>query len=148
MSYSLDVNVLLYASNADAPEHERASSFMAECAAGPELLCLAWLTLASYLRMATHPRLFARPLSPDEALRNVESLLALPHVRAVGEREGFLAAYRQVTADVPTRGNLVPDAHLATVLRQHGVRRLWSRDRDFLKFPFLDVRDPLAPRDR
>ena len=146
MSYSLDVNVLLYASNADGPEHERALAFMTECAEGPELLCLAWLTLASYLRMATHPRIFARPLSPDEALRNIESLLDLPHVRAIGEREGFLGVYRQVTADVPTRGNLVPDAHLAAVLRQHGVRRLWSRDRDFLKFPFLDVRDPLAPR--
>ena len=144
MSYSLDVNVLLYASNVDGAEHERALAFMGTCAAGPEPLCLAWLTLASYLRMATHPRIFDRPLSPDEALRNVESLLRLPHARAIGESEGFLGVYREVTAGVPTRGNLVPDAHLAAVLRQNGVRRLWSRDRDFLKFPFLDVRDPLA----
>ena len=115
---------------------------MAECAEGPEPLCLAWLTLASYLRMATHPRIFARPLSPDEALRNVDALLELPHVRVIGESEGFLGVYRDVTAAVPTRGNLVPDAHLAAVLRQNGVRRLWSRDRDFLKFTFLDVRDP------
>ena len=144
MSYSLDVNVLLYASNADGEEHDRALEFMAECAEGPEPMCLAWVTLASYLRMVTHPRIFDRPLSPDEALRNVESLLRLPHVRAIGEKEGFFDVYRDVTADVPTRGNLVPDAHLATVLRQHGIRRLWSRDRDFLKFPFLDVRDPFG----
>ena len=142
MSYSLDVNVLLYASNAGGAEHARALSFMAECAEGPEPLCLAWLTLASYLRMATHPRIFARPLSPDEALRNVDALLELPHVRAIGESEGFFDVYRDITAAVPTRGNLVPDAHLAAVLRQNGVRRLWSRDRDFLKFTFLDVRDP------
>ena len=147
MSYSLDVNVLLYASNVDGAEHERALEFMAGCARGPEPLCLAWLTLASYLRMATHPRIFDRPLSGDEALRNVESLLRLPHARAIGEQEGFLDVYRNITADVPTRGNLVPDAHLAAVLRQNGVRRLWSRDRDFLKFSFLDVRDPFAVRD-
>ena len=144
MSYSLDVDVLLHASNADGEEHERALEFMAECAEGPEPMCLAWLTLANYLRVVTHPWIFGRPLSSDEALRNVESLLRLPHARAIGEKEGFFDVYRDVTADVPTRGNLVPDVHLAAVLRQHGVRRLRSRGRDFLKFPFLDARDPLA----
>jgi predicted nucleic acid-binding protein len=48
-----------------------------------------------------------------------------------------------MTADVPTRGNLVPDAHLAAILRQHGMKKLYSHDRDFLKFSFLDVRDPI-----
>ena len=43
------------------------------------------------------------------------------------------------------RGNLVPDAHLASLLRQHGVRTLYTVDRDFRRFPFLDVRDPFAP---
>jgi len=39
---------------------------------------------------------------------------------------------------------LVPDAHLAALLKQHGVRVLYTRDADFRKFPFLDVRDPFA----
>jgi hypothetical protein len=49
-----------------------------------------------------------------------------------------------VTKDVSTRGNLVPDAHLAALLSQHGVVTLYTRDRDFRKFSFLDVRDPVA----
>jgi hypothetical protein len=49
-----------------------------------------------------------------------------------------------MTAEVPTRGNLVPDAHLAAILRQHGVKKLYTHDTDFLKFAFLDVRDPIA----
>ena len=61
-----------------------------------------------------------------------------------GEREGFLEAYQQVTADLAVRGNLVPDAHLAAILLRHGVRTLYSRDRDFWKFQGLDVRDPLS----
>lgn len=52
--------------------------------------------------------------------------------------------YREVTANFPVRGNLVPDAHLAALLRQHGVRRLYTTDADCLKFPFLDVQDPFA----
>ncbi|HEY1252662.1 MAG TPA: hypothetical protein VGH97_15890 [Thermoanaerobaculia bacterium] len=43
-----------------------------------------------------------------------------------------------------TRGNDVPDAHLAALLSQHDVPTLHTADRDFLKFDFLTVRNPLA----
>jgi len=98
----------------------------------------------AYLRIATHPRIFAAPLPPDEAMANVSALLALPHVRAVSELEGFLDMYKQVTGELIVRGNLVTDAHLATILLQHGIRTLYSNDRDFRKFTSLDVRDPFA----
>lgn len=144
MSYSLDVNVLLFASDQSSPRYVKARSFLDLCAAGPEILCLTWPTLISYLRIATHPRIFAAPLSPDEALANVAALVGLPHVRAVSELDGFLDAYRHVTGETSVRGNLVPDAHLAAILFQHGVRTLYSNDRDFRKFEWLDVRDPFA----
>jgi uncharacterized protein len=67
VSYSLDVNVLLYASDRASDRHERARRFVESCAAGPEVLCLTWPTLMSYLRIATHPRIFSAPLSPAEA---------------------------------------------------------------------------------
>jgi len=144
MSYSLDVNVLLYASDRSSQYHKAARQFLESCAHGPEMLCLAWPTLIAYVRIATHPRIFAAPLTPEDAMSNVVALLELPHARAIGEQEGFLDAYRHVTAGLPVRGNLVPDAHLAAILFQHGVRTLYSRDRDFQKFTVLDVHDPLA----
>jgi uncharacterized protein len=98
----------------------------------------------SYLRIATHSRIFSAPLSPDEALANIRTLLALPQVRAVSELDGFLDAYKHVAGATPVRGNLVPDVHLAAILFQHGVRTLYSNDRDFRKFPSLDLRDPFA----
>ncbi len=144
MSYSLDVNVLLYASDQSSERHLRARRFVEACAAGPEILCLAWPTLMSYLRIATHPRIFSSPLPPDEALGNVSTFIGLPHARAVSELEGFVDAYKHVTGDMPVRGNLVPDAHVATILFQHGVRTLYSNDRDFRKFPSLELRDPFS----
>jgi toxin-antitoxin system PIN domain toxin len=144
VSYSLDVNVLLYASDRSSERHARARSFLEACAAGPEILCLAWPTLMSYLRIATHSRIFAAPMSPDEALANVSALIALPHVRALSELDGFLDAYKHVAGGTPVRGNLVPDAHLAAILFQHGVRTLYTNDRDFRKFQSLQVRDPFA----
>ena len=142
MSYSVDVNVLLYASDTSSPKHPEAIRFLKQRASDPDLFCIAWSTLIAFLRISTHPRIFARPLSPDDALGNVESLLSLPRVRMLSEEEGFLEVYREVTARFPVRGNLVPDAHLAALLRQHGVSRLYTVDRDFRKFDFLEVADP------
>ena len=144
MSYSVDVNILLYASDQSNPRHEAALRFIEERAESPDLFCLAWLTLISFLRIATHPRIFMNPLSPEEALTNVEMLLSLPRVWVLTEAEGFLEVYREVTGSFPVRGNLVPDAHLAALLRQHGVRTIYTTDADFRKFTFLKVKNPLA----
>ena len=79
-----------------------------------------------------------------QAERNVAALIELPQVRVIGEQDGFRASYRQVARDVATRGDLVPNAHLATILRQHGIRTLYTHERDFRKFGFIDARDPLS----
>lgn len=145
MSFALDVNVLLYASDTSSPFHERSRSFLEDCLGGDEVFCLGWPTVMSYLRIATHPTIFERPLTPLEAMTNVETLLGHPHARLLAEDEGFWSVYRAVTSEVLARGNLVPDAHLAALLRFHGVKTLYTHDRDFLKFRFLDPRDFLAP---
>jgi hypothetical protein len=144
LSFGVDVDLLLYASDSSCPQHQRAAAFLNDCAANGQVFCLAWLTLMSYPRMATHPRIFTRPLTQQTAMGNVEALMALPHWRVIREQPGFWTVYQQFTGDVPTRGDLVPDAHLAAVLRQNGVGILYTHDRDFRKFAFLEVRDPLA----
>jgi predicted nucleic acid-binding protein len=72
---------------------------------------------------------------------NAEALLERPHIRVQGEADGFWELYRS-TSDPDVRGNLVPDAHLATLMRQHGVAVIYTRDRDFRRFDGIDVRDP------
>ena len=143
MSFAVDVNVLLYASDRTSPHHEGARRFLERSATGSEIFCLGWPTLMSYLRMSTHPAIFRRPLTPARAMRNVRALLELPHARALGEGDGFWEAYNRAVGGQPIRGNLVPDAHLAALLLEHGVRVLYTVDRDFRRFDFLDVHDPL-----
>ncbi|MBI5410404.1 MAG: PIN domain-containing protein [Nitrospirae bacterium] len=144
MSYSVDVNVLLCASDRASPHHAGAVRFLEARTTDPELCCLAWPVLMAYVRIATHPRVFAHPLSPADALGNIQALLDLHRVRVLSEADGFLDVYRNVTTGLSSRGNLVPDAHLAAILRQHDVRTLYTTDADFRKFPFLDVQNPLA----
>ncbi|MGH7005950.1 MAG: TA system VapC family ribonuclease toxin [Alphaproteobacteria bacterium] len=143
MSFAIDVNILLYASDADSPLHAPAVRFIERCSSAPEVFCLAWPTIMGYLRIATHPAIFAKPLSPEEAMRNIDSLLSRHQAYLMAEEEGFWELYRQVANDMRPRGNLVPDAHLAVLLRQHGIATLYTHDRDFRRFDFLSVVDPL-----
>ena len=145
MSYAVDANLLLYASDQDSPLHQRAVALLDELARGPEIVHLFWPTILAYLRIATHPAVFARPLSEADARANVEALLALPHVQVSGESDGFWRRYAEVADDVSPTGNLVPDAHLVALMLENGVRTIWTRDRDYRKFRGITVRDPFTP---
>jgi toxin-antitoxin system PIN domain toxin len=142
VSLTLDANVLLYASDASSQRHDRAREVVEAVAAGPELAYLFWPTLMAYLRMATHPAIFDRPLPAGEAIENVEALLSRPHVRAPGEQAEFWRRYRSVAADASPTGNVVPDAHLAALMLENEVRTIWTHDRDYRRFKGIEVRDP------
>ena len=144
MSTAIDVNVLLYASDQNSPFHDRAVQLVAERAASRDVLCLPWPTVMGYLRIATHPGIFTHPLSAAEAMRNVNALAGLSHVRLLAEEEGFWEVYQDVVRNWPARGNQVPDAHLAALLRQHGVGTLYTSDADFRRFDFLRSVNPFA----
>jgi toxin-antitoxin system PIN domain toxin len=143
VSATLDVDILVHASNRDDPLHERAAALIEQLAAGPELVVLFWPVLLGYLRIVTHPAILPDPLPPRDAMGNVESLVDRPHIRVAGEIDGFWPVYRSVAGDRP-RGTNVPDAHLVALMRQHGVRRIWTRDRDFRRFDGIEPRDPFA----
>lgn len=144
MSATVDANVLVYASNEADPSHVACRGLVERLAEGPDLVHLFWPTLLGYLRIVTHPGILPRPLTPAQAEHNVDQLLVRPHVRAPGEAGRFWSLYLETRTD-PTRGNDVPDAHLATLMRQYGVGVIYTRDRDFLRFKHIEVRDPTAP---
>jgi predicted nucleic acid-binding protein len=98
----------------------------------------------AYQRIATHPSIFAKPMSAVMAWENVQRLLKLPRARVIHETASFALDYAEVAKLAGIYGNLVPDAHIATILRQHGVRRFYTADTDFKKFDFLEVVNPLA----
>ena len=143
MSFSVDVNLLVYASDTGSEHQEAARRFLEEKARGREIFCLAWVTAMSYLRIVTHPGILARPLAPADAFGNLRSLASMPNVRMLAEIEPFFDAYMEVTGGEPMRGRQVPDAHHAAILLLHGVKTLYTADADFRRFTFLDVQNPL-----
>jgi len=141
VSAALDVNVLVYASNRSAPEQERAQALITELVRGPELLFLFWPVIMGYLRVATSPTVVPVPRSAIEIMDNVGAILSRPHVRTPGEADGFWEIYRSTGGD-QARGKLVTDAHIAALMRQHGVRVIYTRDRDFRRFDGIEPVDP------
>jgi toxin-antitoxin system PIN domain toxin len=143
VSATVDANILVYASNSSDPSFADARALVEHLARGPDLLYVFWPVLMGYLRIVTHPAILPRPLSMRDALRNIAALVDQPHVRSPGEQDGFWAIVRSVT-DEQTRGNDIPDVHIAALMRQHGVRIIHTRDRGFRRFPWLEVRDPFV----
>jgi len=143
MSATVDTNVLVYATDTGTDVGGVASELIERLARGPDLLYVFWPALMGFVRIATHPGFNERPLTPAEAIRSVASLLSRPHVRAPGEDAGFLDIYAS-TAPQMTRGRQVPDAHIAALMRQHGVGTIYTRDRDFRRFDGIRAMDPFA----
>lgn len=144
MSYSFDANILLYASDESSEFYARAKVFLNDRQEDSDILCLTWPVLMAFQRIATHPSIFSNPMSAETAWGNVQQLLKLPRARVIQETASFALDYAEVSKSAGIYGNLVPDAHIATILRQHGVRRFYTADTDFKKFGFLEVVNPLA----
>jgi toxin-antitoxin system PIN domain toxin len=143
MSVTVDTNILVYATDTGSDVGEAARELIERLARGPDLLYVFWPALMGFIRVATHPTINERPLTPAEAVSSVAALLARPHVRAPGEGTDFLKIYES-TAPPMTRGRQVPDAHIAALMRQHGVSMIYTRDRAFRRFDGIRVEDPFA----
>ena len=51
----------------------------------------------------------------------------------------------QVADELPDiRGNVVHDLHTAVLMREHGITQICTLDRDFRRFPFLEIVNPLS----
>jgi hypothetical protein len=95
----------------------------------------------------THPRVMRRPWNARDAWRFVQGLLASPGLGVLVQTERHAAVAGQVIDEMAhLSGDLVHDAHSAILMREHGIRRICTRDADVHRFPFLDVVDPLQPQ--
>jgi toxin-antitoxin system PIN domain toxin len=143
LSATVDTNILLYAANVDDEVHSQARELLERLARGPDMLYLFWPTIMGFLRIATHPAIFPAPMAPAEAIEAMTALHERPKVRAPGEQMGFWELYL-LAAGQDTRANHVPDAQLAALMRQHGVKVIYTRDRDLRRYEGIEPRDPFA----
>jgi uncharacterized protein len=139
----LDVNILIYAVNQDAPLHSRAKSWLEATISGKEMIGISWTVLLAFLRLTTRPGLFSNPISVDAAFDVLDSWLEQPSVTLLDPGPRHRIILREILAPMGSGGNLTSDAHLAALALEHRAE-LCSSDHDFLRFPGLKWRNPLA----
>ena len=139
----VDANLLLYAYDPRAAEHERSKRWLEASLSGQPLVRFAWLSLWAFLRISTNPRVFERPLTMTEAEAAVAAWLAQPVAGILEPGERHWDILRALARYGQTSGPLIMDAALAAIAIEHGAT-LYTTDRDFARFDGLKWENPLA----
>lgn len=139
----VDANILLYAVNRQAPEHERAREWLDAQLSGTARVGLPWPSLLAFVRLATNPLVLSQPATPPAAWAQVEEWLSADVVWTPTPGEQHATTLADYCRAPWMTSRLVPDAHLAALAVEHGLQ-LCSSDGDFARFPKLDWFNPLA----
>lgn len=141
---AVDTNILVYAHRADSPHHNEAYDVVRSLAEGRSSWAIPWPCLHEFLAVVTSRRIFADPTPISEALDQVDIWLESPTLSTLAEPIGYWPAVRALIERGLIAGPRVHDARIAALCTTHGVRELLTADRDFGRFPALDVRNPLT----
>jgi uncharacterized protein len=140
----VDTNILVYAADADSPWHARSRDWLEHQRGRPDAWYTTWPILYEFMRVTTHPRVMRQPWSAPHAWAFVAALLGSPGLAVLVPTERHADVAARVITELPRlAGNLLHDAHTAILMREHGIRRICTRDTDFHRFAFLEVVDPL-----
>ncbi len=138
-----DINLLLYAYDADSAFHAKAAKWWQECLSGSEPVGLPPVILFGFLRISTNPRVFKNPMTPSEASQHIRSWLAQPVAQILEPRSEHIEQVLQSLEKLGTAGNLVTDAQIAALAGEHDAT-LHTNDTDFMRFPGLKRFNPLT----
>ena len=144
--FVVDTNILLYAADRDAPEHAVCRDLLLTWREQTSPWHLTWGIVYEFLRVSTHRNVFPKPFTSQEAWGFIEAVLASPSLSVLTETDRHEVVASDVFTDMPGLGivgNLVFDAHTAILMKEHGIQTIFTRDRDFRRFSFLQAVDPL-----
>ena len=141
---AVDTNILVYAHREDSEWHQTARQQLAELAESPSAWAIPWPCIHEFLAIVTHPKIFAPPTPLAKALDQVDAWIESPSLLLLTESEVHWERIRSLLAAGKVAGPRVHDARIAALCVQHGVRQLWSADRDFGRFRELAVVNPLV----
>lgn len=141
---AVDTNILVHAYRRESPWHERAAGCVRELAEGRAPWAIPWPCVHEFLAIATHPRIWRPPSPLEDALGQVEAWLEAPTLTLLAEGVPHWEVLGELLRAGRIVGPQVHDARVAALCVAHGVRELWTADRDFGRFPTLRTVNPLA----
>lgn len=141
----IDTNILLYAANQQAEEHDAARAFFERAAGSGDVWFFTDGIFYEFLRVSTHHKVFPSPLSADQAMRFLQPFLTSPRFEILQAGARHWSVLSDILSGVVNpSGNLFFDLRTVALMREHGVRSIYTRDADFFRFRKLEVIDPLS----
>jgi len=141
---AVDTNILVYAHRPGAAFHEAARRCVIRLAEGKATWAIPWPCLHEFLAVVTHPRIYRPPTPLLRAVEQIDAWRESPSLAVFAEPEGYWEECKRALAQGLAVGPQVHDARIAALCLAHGVRELWTHDRDFGRFPALKTRNPLV----
>lgn len=143
--FVVDTNIFVYAADQDSPFHAPCRGKIEEWRHQTSPWYATWGIIYEFLRVVTHPRVFRQPWTTPQAWSFVEAVLASPSFGLLvhSERHAEVAA-EIIKKAAFLRGNILFDAQTAILMREHGIKRIFTRDTDYHRFSFLEPIDPTA----
>lgn len=138
-----DVNLLVYAYNRGAPQHEKARLWLEHVLNGKEEIALAWASLMGFVRILSNPRVVTDPVRPEVLLEVVQQWIRLPSCRLVGPGAEHPSLMARLFRDTGAGPQMVTDVHLAALALEHRAV-IYSNDGDFHRFQGVKVVNPLV----
>jgi toxin-antitoxin system PIN domain toxin len=140
---AVDTNILVYAHRADSPFHDRARLTLESLAVGRRTWAIPWPCAHEFFAVVTHPRIYKTATPASTAFAQLRALQTLSNLLFLAEADDHLQHLESLALAAKVEGGAIHDARIAAICRSHGVAELWSADRDFSRFPTLEVRNPL-----
>ena len=141
---AVDTNILIYAHREDSPHYPAALRCVEKLAEGSASWAIPWPCVHEFISIVTRPRIYNPPTPLVQALAQIEAWLESPGLTLLSESEQHWSDLRSLAVAGHVTGARIHDARIAAICRQHGVRELWSADRDFSRFAGLKVVNPLV----
>lgn len=141
---TVDTNIMVYAHREEFPRHQVALEILRSIACAPEPWVLLWPCVYEFVRVVTHPKLFDPPTPLEDAVAAIEGLISSPSVLLVGEGKRHTEWFSRMLLASNATGNLAFDAHIAALMKEHGISEIVTSDNDFHRFPEIRVTNPFA----
>jgi uncharacterized protein len=143
--FVVDTNILVHAANLGSPFHASARQQVEKWRARRSVWYITWGIVYEFMRVTTHRRVLTHPWTVGESWAFIQALLASPGLSVLQPTDRHASVVTKVLVELPhVSGNLVHDATTAILMREHGIKMVYTQDTDFHRFPFLEPTDPLT----
>ena len=140
---AVDTNLLVYSHREDAQFHLAARGLIDTLRHQSAPWAIPWPCVHEFIGIVTHPRIYQPPTPLNKALAALQMWQAGDNLQLLAESPGYFEKLRGLAVAAKLSGPRIHDARIAALCLHHGVRELWTADRDFSMFPQLRTRNPL-----